>query len=167
MDSNIITILISAFGGAVVSALTGFLTVYINNKHSFKMLKEKDKYEYEQYTNKMLYKYLVKLETDCLIHINKNPQVTIHRAHELSQKIQTLYSLVRPFLDDSLIINLDRFSLDEIATHGDFLEKYLHTDDSSVNDDDRVRLDAWGVKLPLFRKALLDGIQNELRKNRN
>jgi len=167
MDSNIITILISAFGGAVVSALTGFLTVYINNKHSFKMLKEKDKYEYEQYANKMLYEYLVELERDCLIHINKNPVETIHRAHELSQKIQTLYSLVRPFLSDILIINLDMSLLDEVTTHSNFLEKYLYTDDNSLNDDDRVRLDAWGVKLQLFRKTLLDGIQNELRKNRN
>ena len=44
MDTSIITILTSALGGVLVSSLVGFLIVYINNKHSLRMAKERNKY---------------------------------------------------------------------------------------------------------------------------
>ena len=80
MDGNIITLLIGALGGAMISALTGFLTTFINNRHSFRLEKEKDRYEYEKHTNRMLYKYLEELERDYYITMFSDASKTFHHA---------------------------------------------------------------------------------------
>jgi len=171
MDTSIITILVSALGGALVSSLTGFLTIYFNNKHSFRMAKEKDKYEYGQYTNRMLYKYLEELERESQLVTHENPQETLFGAYASREKIQLLYSLVKPFLCDDSIILLDAFSSKEITSFRNFhdiaSEKHIQTGDRNLTDDDRIRLNEWFAQLNAFRKDLVASIQEELREIKN
>jgi len=167
MDANIITILISAFGGALVSSLTGFLTIYVNNKHSFRMAKEKDKYEYGQYTNRMLYKYLEELERECLFYTHVDLSETLDGANGVRTKIQTVYTLVKPFLCDETVTNLDERSNEELVSHKSFFEKYMSTNERSIDSDDFIKLNAWIEKLTLFRGTLISSIHKELRTIKN
>jgi len=171
MDTSIITIFVSALGGALVSSLAGFLTIYFNNKHSFRMVKEKDKYEYGQYTNRMLYKYLEELERESQLVTHPNAQETLVEAYAGREKIQLIYSLVKPFLCDDTIILLDTFSSSEVHSFRNFHditnEKYMQTGNKNLTDDDMVKLNEWFANLNGFRKDLVASIQKELRRIKN
>ena len=166
-DSSILAILISAFGGAVISAFTGFLTIYINNKHSFRMAKEKDKYEYVQYTNRMLYKYLNELERECYIATQADSSETLRRADDISENVQQVYVLVKPFLDDDIINRLDTLS-DETKKHKSILfQRGLSAIDKNNVQYDINELNTWYSSLSEFRNDLSSSIQAELRRIKN
>ena len=175
MDTSIITILVSALGGALVSSLTGFLTIYFNNKHSFRMAKEKDKYEYGQYTNRMLYRYLEELERESQLMDYLNVDEMYNEARKCREKIRVIYSLAKPFLNDDTIICLCSYSNKEMHSfenaYSPIKEKASKSGRVSgkvnINSDDRDRINTWLASLSKFRKNLVASIQEELREIKN
>ena len=164
MDSNIITILISALGGVLITALAGFITLFINNKHSLKMAKEKDKYEYEQYTNRTLYKFLEELERECLITTTLDQVQTTMDAVDKQNKIHVIFVLVKPFLNDSTITRLENLRDNEVILYNNLRNLFFQTQGQVLNENEH---NVWLNALVAFKDELSESISIELRRIKN
>lgn len=164
---TIIVALTSAIGGVLISTLAGFLTVYINNKHSFRMVKEKDKYEYEKYTNRMLYKYLEELEVNCYVTNFADSRKTFNHVADISETVQQLYTLTKPFLDGDALNKLDALSDNARKSKRVIYERGLSAPDKAKITYEANELNEWYDCASNFRNSLVDCIQEALRQIKN
>jgi len=115
----------------------------------------------------MLYNYFEELERECQFKTHSDPTETFVGANEVRTKIQTVYSLVKPFLCDEAEVNLDEILSEESASYMSFIERYINTTDRRVGIDDQAKLGIWFNKQELLRKSLIDNVQKELRVSKN
>jgi len=169
MDSSILTIFASATGGVLLTVLGGFLTTYLNNKHSFKMEKGKDKFEYVQYRNRMLYKYLEKLELECRLTFYKDINKTVEHASKVRDEIRSIYILSVPFLDFNIRKNVHELYIDENRNCIAVFDTGWRNENKNVDGilvDEKV-VSKWLDSLTLLREELIGAITNELLEIRD
>jgi hypothetical protein len=161
-NANIWAILISATGGAFISACVGFFTTIANNKNKIDLLKEQGRYEYAQFRSQTLFGYLEELERECyLISGEKNSEV-IERAEEVRTKIKHLLGLSTPSLNEQVMLNLQSLNnIENEKSQECFRSSEIHllrkdyvADIESAN--------AWLESLSDLRTALRDALTGEL-----
>ena len=163
MDT-VLTIFLSATGGVLITALASFLNTYSNNKHSFKIMKEKDKYEDLKYKNQILYKYLEELERKYLLGTSHDMMETLQNALEIRNGIRMICNLSIPLLSDTVSKRLDSLNEDEREKCNRVFDKYIKDGSLNVENDKMV---AWTGALNLFRDELLQAIIDELKSLRD
>ena len=169
MDSTILTVFASATGGVLLTVLGGFLTTYLNNKHSFKMEKGKDKFEYVQYRNRMLYKYLEKLELECRLTSYKDTNKTVEHANKVRDEIRSIYILSVPFLDSKIRKYVHELYTAEEKKGIIVFDTGWRNENKNVGGilvDEKV-VSKWLDSLTLLRKELIDAITKELLEIRD
>ena len=158
----VLTVLLSATGGALISSFSGFLNTYSNNKQSFKMLKEKDKYEYTQYRNRYLLNYLEELERECTLFSSADDEKVIENAGEVRNKVRSIHNLSIPFLNMNDITHLATLYSEENENCKVAFKKLLSTGDRTLDENDRIKIKNWFESLSLLREELVNSITKEL-----
>jgi len=161
MDNTIVTILLSATGGALISAGTGFLSEHLKRKHSFKMLKEEDRYEYIKEKERWLSEFLTELEREYVFVHAKDIHETINHAGKMRSGMITVYKLAVSFLKESDAIQLKSLFEVEGKHCTEFYDK-VWCSQRREGELDINEASEWFNSLSLFRNELSEAIQAEL-----